>query len=274
LKRNVESLQHLSRLPKAPVLLREEVNRENAVNFLTHLKDYPAVLFVDPFGYKGVSRQLFQAFIRTGWGRDAILFFNYKRINAALSNPDFSDNMAAMFGPARAQLLGETLSSLQPHEREERVHAAMKEALHEVGVKFLHRYDFERRHDSLFFMSQNEKGLRVMKSVMKKRSAVDDHGVASFSFAREGEGGKQLGLFDRSPLDILREQLLDQFAGRTVTFEQVFQEHHPGTNYVEKNYRDVLLALEKSGEITVSPSKRRPGTFAPNVQASFPSPKR
>jgi hypothetical protein len=148
----------------------------------------------------------------------------------------------------------------------------MEAALHEAGVIFLHRYDFERRHDSLFFMSQKEKGLRVMKNVMKNRSTSDEGGVPSFSFNRAGEQPKQLDLFaEKAPLVLLHDDLLEHFAGRSLTFEMIVREHHPGTQYVDKNYREVLLGMEARGEITTSPAIRRVGTFGPDVRVSFPT---
>ncbi len=272
LESTVMSLPGINRLRERPILLREEVVLENSLKFLKHLGDFPAVLFVDPFGYKGLSRQLFARFMNVGWGRDAILFFNYRRINAAISNPEFVEHMDAIFGRDRARDLRETLAGLNPRDREKQVHAAMEEALHEVGVKYVHRYDFEKRHDSLFFMSQKEKGLRVMKNIMQKRSHRDASGIPSFSYSRNGAQPQQLGLFSQSktPLEELHGALLERFAGHLMTFEQIFLEHHPNTNYVEKNYRDVLLEMEAHGEIEVSPKKRRSGTFGPAVKVKFP----
>lgn len=269
LAENVRAQPNIGRLREAPILTREEVDRDKALEFLKYLADFPSVLFVDPFGYKGVSRRLFSEYVSVGWGRDAILFFNYKRINAALSNTEFTDHMNAVFGEARANRLRAELGSLHPHERETRVRSAMDETLREVGVKFIRRYDFEKRHDSLFFMSQNEKGLRVMKNIMKTRSTSDEAGVPSFSFSRSRE--KQFGLFSqRTPLDDLRDELLRQFAGKTLTFEEIVRQHHPGTDFVEPNYRQVLLALEDEGVVEMSPRKRRAKTLGPSVRVTFP----
>jgi three-Cys-motif partner protein len=270
LEQNIRLLPNIAALGEEPILTRHEIDRGNALSFLKYLADFPTVLFVDPFGYKGVSRQLFADFMAAGWGRDAILFFNFKRINAALSNPEFAEHMQAMFGTSRARLLSDELDGLHPHEREQRVHAEMENALHEVGVKFIQRYDFAKRHDSLFFMSQKEKGLRVMKNVMQKRSSTADHGVPSFSFARQAYVQGLLFAPTRTPIDTLCDELLTRFAGRTLTFEQIVREHHPGTNYVDKNYRQAMLALEAQNAISTQPKERRTGTFGSTVRVTFP----
>jgi len=175
-----------------------------------------------------------------------------------------------MFGAARARILRDELARLHPHQREQRVHVEMENALHEVGVKFIQRYDFAKRHDSLFFMSQKEKGLRVMKNVMQKRSTSTDHGVPSFTYERPADVQGSLFTPARTPMDDLRDALLRHFGGRTLTFEQIVREHHPGTNFIDKNYREALLALEAQGAVSTSPKERRAGTFGPNVRVTFP----
>jgi three-Cys-motif partner protein len=124
---------NLSRLPRPPVLLREVVDSKNAVTFLDEIADdIPAVLFIDPFGYIGLTRELFARYIRKGWGRDAIFFFNYTRVNAALSNPLFEEHMSATFGSDRALALRATLANKSQQKREELIRAAIEDSLREI----------------------------------------------------------------------------------------------------------------------------------------------
>jgi len=46
--------------------------------------------------------------------------------------------------------------------------------------------------------------------------------------------------------------LLIKFAGRTISLEQVYQEHNVGTPYIEKNYKDVLRKLEAKGQVAAN----------------------
>lgn len=164
-------------LAEPPVFKRKEIDSQNVVTMLPYLPKSPAVLFADPFGYRGITRELFIRYMQGSWGRDAIFFFNFKRVNAALSNPEFVDNMEAMFGRERARSLREELKGLVPGKRKPRVHEAMEQSLREAGIRFVRRYEFELREDSLFFISQHEKGLRTMKQVMATRSTRDAEGV-------------------------------------------------------------------------------------------------
>lgn len=266
----------IERLGRKPKILRREVNAQNVTSFLRHLPNSPAVLFADPFGYRGITLELFLKYLSVSWGRDAVFFFNYKRVNAAISNPDFAENMRAMFGKTRAEALAAELHGLSPTKRKRRVHEAMEESLRDAGVNFVHRFDFVEREDSLFFLSQKEKGLRTMKTVMAGRSTKDAEGVPTYSYERATPQDQLQGSLFAPPsrLDELRSDLLTKFAGQTLTFEEVVRRHHPGTSFVETNYRAILKQMEADDEIRVtSPQPRRPGTFGPGARISFPSKK-
>jgi three-Cys-motif partner protein len=269
---NISQIVGVEKLAGRIHLSRAEVTRANHGELLQPMKGMPAVLFVDPWGYKGVSLDLFASFIDGAhMGRDAILFFNYRRITAALSNEQFAVHMAAMFGEQRAARLSSDIADLHGDAREKKVFAAIEEALHEAGARYSQRFEFSKRGDNLIFISKSVKGLDVAKTVMAKRSDMDDEGVASFAFDSRPKLEFQEVLFKPpSKLEELRVDLARRFAGRTVTFKQLFHEHHPTTQYVERNYRDVLLQMEHDGEIAASPSQRRAGTFGPNVRITFP----
>jgi hypothetical protein len=61
-----------------------------------------------------------------------------------------------------------------------------------------------------------------------------------------------------------------------LTRKEVFDEHHVGRSYIEKNYREALMALENERKITTDPpaAKRKKNTFAETVSVSFPKRKK
>jgi len=71
--------------------------------------------------------------------------------------------------------------------------------------------------------------------------------------------------------------LLNRFAGETMTMREVYEQHHVGKPYIEKNYKSVLNSLETQCEILADPpaSKRRKNkgevTFADSVKVTFPA---
>jgi hypothetical protein len=104
---------------------------------------------------------------------------------------------------------------------------------------------------------------------------LEDLGLESFKYNPADERFPLL--FDLTrPLDDLQEMLLREFAGRRLTMNAVFEDHHVGKPFVEKNYKDVLRKLEAAGKITSEPpAMQRPKrsgevTFGAKVVVEFP----
>jgi three-Cys-motif partner protein len=66
------------------------------VALFSQMRLIPTLFFVDPWGYKGLTLQLINSVLKN-WGCDAIIFFNYNRINRGLSNPAVQAHMNALF---------------------------------------------------------------------------------------------------------------------------------------------------------------------------------
>ncbi len=56
-----------------------------------------------------------------------------------------------------------------------------------------------------------------MKDIMSSNGIVDVDGVPRFEFSREGSHGMQLQFLTDRPFAVLKEELLQQFKGRTRT---------------------------------------------------------
>lgn len=110
-----------------------------------------------------------------------------------------------------------------------------------------------------------------MKEVMARESSTREQGVASFEYS--SAGSQQPLLFQLAqPLDDLGDMLLQDFSGRVVTRDQVYELHNVDRPYIKKNYTEALLKLEAAGKIVADPpaQKRRKGTLGPKVNITFP----
>lgn len=125
-----------------------------------------------------------------------------------------------------------------------------------------------RTSHHLFLVTKNATGYGIMKDIMARESSNTEQGVASFEYnPLDFRDVKQFpllaGLVPR-PLDELAEMLLEEFAeefaGRTLRMIDIYNEHNVGRPYVAKNYKDVLLMLERGGRITAS--EHRKGTLS------------
>ncbi|PSB26207.1 three-Cys-motif partner protein TcmP [Stenomitos frigidus] len=279
LRNAIESIPGIENLKYCPQILNNEVGNSIVETFQA-AKLIPTLFFVDPWGYKGLSLQLINSVVKD-WGCDCIFFFNYNRINMGLSNDAVKEHMNALFGQLRADQVGEQLKGLNPQERELTVVEAICEALEEMGGEYVLPFRFKhesgnRTSHHLIFVSKHVKGYEIMKEIMAKESSEQMQGVASFEY--NPATLQQPLLFELTrPLDELETMLLDTFSGRSMTMEEVYNQHHVRKPYIKKNYKAALGSLEAQSKISADPpaNKRRKMkgeiTFADSVKVVFPA---
>ena len=131
-----------------------------------------------------------------------------------------------------------------------------------------------RTSHHLIFVSKNFRGYDIMKEIMAKESSGAEQGVPSFEYSPADFLPKQSLLFQLSrPLEDLQDQLLEAYAGRTLSMRTIYEEHSVDTPYIASNYKKALINLENDGKIAARKSdgsKRRKETFADDVLATFP----
>lgn len=173
--------------------------------------------------------------------------------------------MNALFGNVRADKVREQLKLLSPspQERESTVVEAICDALKEMGGKYVLPFRFKheiqnRTSHHLIFVSKHVKGYEIMKDIMAKESSDQPQGVPSFEY-NPATTAQPLLFSLNIPLDALGTMLLDEFAGKTITMKEIYDQHHVDKPYIEKNYKAVLNNLEKQGKIQAEPpaSKRQ-----------------
>ncbi len=192
-----------------------------------------------------------------------------------LNNEFVKKHMDALFGEARAERLRERLKTMNPQERELEIIEEIAKALKEMGGKYVLPFRFRdekggRASHHLIFVSKDFKGYEIMKGVMARESSTADQGVPSLEYNPATKD--QRLLFELSqPLDELEGQLLNDFAGDTLTMRQIYERHSVDRPFTETNYKETLKSLEAKGAIQAISSKpRRKNTFADHVSAKFP----
>ncbi|MBN3950149.1 MAG: three-Cys-motif partner protein TcmP [Nostoc sp. NMS7] len=277
LQETINSIPGIENLKYKPQVINHEVG-ENIVKTFNELKLVPTFFFVDPWGYKGLSLQLINSVVKN-WGCDCIFFFNYNRINMGLGNAAVEEHMNALFGKIRADQVREKLKTLKPEERELTVVEALCEALKEMGGEHVLPFRFKHENGNrtshhLIFVSKHVKGYAIMKDIMAKESSEQNQGVPSFEYNPATYRQPLLFEFYR-PLDDLEEMLLDTFTGRTITMQDIYNQHHVGRRYISKNYKDALKNLEAKSKVIADPpaNKRKKNkgelTFGDLVKVTF-----
>jgi three-Cys-motif partner protein len=274
----IDGLPGIETLKYRPKVENEVVDHTLAEAFQRD-KLVPTLLFVDPWGYKGLSLNLIGSVLKD-WGCDCIFFFNYLRINMGLTNPAFEDHMNSLFGKARADALRTQVEGLAPDERELVIVEELSQALKEKGGSFVLPFRFrnangQRTTHHLIFVSKHFRGYEIMKDIMSKESSSSSQGVPSFEYNPADE--RQPLLFELArPLDELSDMLLREFARRCVTVLQIYEEHSVGRRFTKKNYKQAVRQLEAESAVTTDPpaASRRvvngEVTVADHVVVRFP----
>ena len=183
--------------------------------------------------------------------------------------------MNVLFDEARANVLREKITGLPSQQREAAIIEALVQAIQELGTKYVLPFRFRdekgsRTSHHLVFATKHERGYRIMKEIMAKRSSEEQQGVASFGYCPAPT--IQPLLFELNlPLDDLKGMLQKLFAGQTLTVQEIYNRHNVNHPYTMKNYRDALLEMEEQGLVYAdSPGKgRRKGTLPEGVRIMF-----
>ena len=272
LEAEINALPGVDRLKHKPRVYIGEVDDELTRQF-EGMRTIPALSFMDPWGYKGLSLDLIHAVVKD-WGCEVVFFFNYNRINMGVDNPIIHHHMEALFGNQRLPDLRARVETLNPTEREIVVHEAIEDALKEMGASYPLSFKFRRTDGrlshSICFVSKHPLGYGIMKDIMAGRSLIDEDGVPLFEHMVSG--GTQLPLGRQRPLLALPARLLETFAGQTLSVGQIYERHNVGTTFIKRNYKRVLIEMETAGQITCDPdlNSRKPNTIADRVLVSFP----
>lgn len=273
LKEAAERLDGYKTLAYEPKFYADEVGDEIAEMF-ERLQLVPTLLFVDPWGYKGLSLRLINSVLKHH-ASEVIFFFNYRRINAAISNHLFADHVDRLFELERANDLRRRVEGKDPRIREKLVINAVTEALKADYAKYVLPFRFwndngTRITHHLIFVTKHPLGLHLMKDIMAQHSTGNIDGVPTYEFNLARARGVQLMLGHVSPILRLADDLRWKFAGKTMTMKDIYFAHHVNKFYIKSNYKRALLNLETRRLISVAPDTRvRTGTMPDKALITF-----
>lgn len=247
---------------------------------LDEMPSCPTFYFIDPFGYRGLTRALLQRLLR-GEGAECLFFFNYRRINAALNNPVLGHHADNFFGAESARRLRDLVDGLDPELREHVVMDAVQDMVRSLGALVpltfrIFSADCERTSHYLVFATKHFKGYETMREVMAKECIFLGQEVPLYEYnpAPPPEPDAQLVLWDDPQPDYfapLRDDVLTRFASRTCTVREIFETHSLGQPYLMRHYKAVLREFEQQGWVTIVPSQshRRKNTLKSEAVVTF-----
>lgn len=274
--------------PRCIDLLKENVSRVSGIENLRHkplVWNYkidshfpkimgdgqfiPSLFFVDPWGYKGLTLQLLGRTIRS-WGCDCIFFFNYNRINPAVSNYMVDDLINELFGYDRALQLRNLTRGKSALAREETILDALVAALKSVGGRYVLPFAIKggggkRTSHYIVYVGKHFRGYDIMKDVMWGMSS-GEQGVRSLEFIPASTPGLQILLPFTRPYN--ESELIDRIVRmccrEDLRVDALHERVSVDTPYVRRDVKAALLAMESAGRLHFPPDhkKRRAGTMA------------
>lgn len=265
LKSEVEKLPYGTEMLKRIEFTNRIIDKAYPSSINIH-PNIPILSFVDPWGYKGLTMELIELLIRNK-GSECIFFFNYNRINMAMSsNTYFDEHLEGIFGKEHTAVLKQEMLPLSAEHREQVLLNALISTLKNRSGYYVLPFKFycqkiARTSHFIIFVTKHSAGYKIMKEIMYSNSAKDVDGVANFSFKdgyNFGSQPEQLSIFSR-PLDELCIALETNNSGKRIPVKQLCDCVMLDTtnNFVSQNVKDALRRLEEKGKVKIIGRKKK-----------------
>lgn len=219
----------------------------------------PALLFFDPFGYKGIKTQVLSDFLKN-WGNEIFLFLNTKRINAAIDNELFLKYIKDMFPLSYEEVkLGKG--------KQENVIARLAYIVDMLGREFnlilkknvyytafqFQEEDINTTSHFILHLTKNSKGYELVKTIYNDFANVGTtfDGLHTYTFDPKLLNSHDMGLFDYSSDNIhcLADRLYADYKGKVIDARKLFDNDQIKTNYCLSHYTAALRNLVEEGKI-------------------------
>lgn len=244
-----------------PKFYNYEVGVSNEVNrWLESKKLKNCLLFMDPFGYKGINTNLLVKFLANP-GNEAFVFFNYQRINPGLSNPYMEENMRRIF----PSLFDELTSSLQTgsdYTKYRKITSYFRQEItkHVPGIYYtpFKFYSETKSRISHFLMhfTKHPLGFEFIKDIMRKESGFISN-PNLFEFEHNIRTHLQLSCFGEDEFtNHLANQIRSKFTGKIISTQDIYRQDHLSNYAIQNDYKKAFEKLYNQGHLEVISSKK------------------
>jgi three-Cys-motif partner protein len=219
----------------------------------------PTFVFIDPFGFKGISMDVIKR-IMNNQKCEVLITFMYEEIDRFLSLPSNEKHITEMFGTEDWKGVPEK----GPKERMEFLHSLYFKQLEAfANIKFIRSFKMTNKFNKvdyfLFFGTNSFLGLEKMKDAMWK---VDKTG--SFEFSDATYSPFQGVLFEERPNFFqLKKIIVEKFKGKEITSKKLGDFIVLKTSFLRSHYKkSILVPMEKANppEIEIIGGRNRKGT--------------
>ena len=232
----------------------EAIDRFITQNHMENGKnECPSVLFIDPFGYKGIDTIILSTFLNY-WGNELFIFINTKRINPALENEKFEPLIRHLFPQSYDALKTLVRNKRSVSERLQFIIAnlgkeyekLLREKVYYTAFKFQEE-DVETTSHFILHLTKSKRGFDLIKQIYNDFANVGTifDGINTYTFDVKKILNPIEELFDVASenIDVLKEKLYMEYKGREISALNLFEEHQQKGLYCRKHYTEALRRL-------------------------------
>jgi three-Cys-motif partner protein len=222
--------------------------------------DYPSVLFIDPFGYKGIETKVLAKFL-TYWGNEIFLFVNTKRIHPALENEKFESLMKDLFPTTLEQIKNDRIYKLTVSEKLQLIidglgkeyEKCIGSSVHYTAFKFQEE-DIDATSHYILHFTKGDRGFDLIKTIYNDFANVGTifDGINTYTFDAKNIENTACELLDQDSenIDRLKDILFKDYSTKEINANVLYDEHHPGTLYSKYHYTEALRRLVSEEKLT------------------------
>lgn len=221
--------------------------------------EQPSVLFIDPFGYKGIKTQILSKFLGY-WGNELFIFINSKRINPALENDKFEQPMRMIFPLSYDKVRKEIRKRITVSERLQYIidnlgdeyKKLLNSEVFYTAFKFQEE-DIETTSHFILHLTKNKRGFDLIKQIYNDFANVGTifDGINTYTFDVKRINNPVAELFDSNSdnIDALKELIYNEYKGKIINAYDLFESHQQKCLYSRSHYVQALRRLVDEGKI-------------------------
>ena len=210
------------------------------------------MLFIDPFGYKGIETKILAEFLRN-WGNEIFLFVNTKRIHPALENEKFEDLMIDLFPTTLEKIKSDRKYKSSVSERlaliidslGKEYESLLKEKIYYTAFKFQEE-DIDTTSHYILHITKGERGFDLIKTIYNDFANVGTmfDGVNTYTFdAKQLENVNELFDVKSMNIDALKDNLYNIYKNKVISAFDLFETHQKTGIYCRRHYTEALRRL-------------------------------
>ncbi|RYY89971.1 MAG: three-Cys-motif partner protein TcmP [Chitinophagaceae bacterium] len=219
----------------------------------------PALLFIDPFGYKGIETKVLAEFLRN-WGNEIFLFVNTKRLHPALENEKFESIVKDIFPLSFTQIKNDRRYKLSVLERLSLIinsiageyEKLLESKIYYTAFKFQEE-DSDGTSHYILHLTKSGRGFDLIKTIYNDFANVgtvfDGHNTYTFDSKKLDGAGIEMFDMHSVNIDMLKDDLLRIYSGREISALDLFEEHQVGSLYSRSHYTQALRRLATEGKV-------------------------